>query len=254
MSAVALRHRETSDVSPSSPLGSERAVSLAAGSLLVALGLRRRSLPGMLLAGVGGALLYRSASGHLPASETLARVAARVTRPEGLHVAQSFLIQRPAEELYRAWRDFESLPGILTHLESVEVLDERRSRWAVPAPSLAGGRVEWDAEIVRDEPGRAIAWRSLSGADVDHGGEIRFEEAPGHRGTLVRVSIGYRPPAGRLGDFVAKLFGVGAEQQLREDLRAFKRRMETGELVTVEGQPTGSCAGAGLLAQGGRPS
>jgi uncharacterized membrane protein len=123
-----------------------------------------------------------------------------------------------------------------------------------PAPSLAGGSVEWDAEIVRDEPGRAIAWRSLAGADVDHGGEISFEEAPGHRGTLVRVSIGYRPPAGRLGDFVATLFGVGAEQQIREDLRAFKRRMEAGELLTVEGQPTGSCGGIARLVQSGRSS
>lgn len=239
--------------------GGERAASLAAGSVLVALGLRRRSVPGMLIASFGGAMLYRGATGHCHAYGALGRSTA-LRETAGREAAQArerieacVLIDRPADELYRAWRDLESLPHILTHLQSVAVIDERRSRWVAPAPRIAGGHVEWEAEIVRDEPGVAIAWRSLAGADVDHEGEVRFEAAPGDRGTLVHVSLRHRPPAGRLGSFVATLFRTGPRTQVHEDLRAFKRRMEVGERLTVEGQPAGRCGGlARLLTRGGR--
>jgi uncharacterized membrane protein len=255
--ALALRGRDAPDTARTASLrtrnGSdavERATALAAGSILLALGARRRTMPGLLLAGVGGVMLVRGATGESP----LARVLGRPASDTGLDLRESFLIQRSPEELYREWRDLERLPRILTHLQSVEVLDERRTRWVVEAPRVAGGQVEWEAEIVDDQAGRAIAWRSLPGSSVDNVGEIRFEPAPGDRGTYVRVAIAYRPPAGRLGDWVAKLSGVGARHQLREDLRAFKRRMEVGELPTVEGQPVGSCGGLGRLLQDGRTS
>ena len=46
----------------------------------------------------------------------------------------------------------------------------------------------------------------------------------------VRVVLEYQPPAGRLGQRVAKLFGEEPEIQVREDLRRFKSMMETGEV------------------------
>jgi uncharacterized membrane protein len=233
--------------------GGERAASVAAGSVLVALGLWRRSLPGMLIAGLGSAMLYRGATGHCHAYGALGRSSAeranarRRAVAEGERVEASILIDRSADELYRVWRDLEGLPRILSHIESVKVLDSRRSRWAAQAPRIAGGRVEWEAEIVRDEPGTVIGWRSLDDADVDNEGEVRFERALGDRGTLVRVSLRHRPPAGALGSFVALLFRGDAGKQVREDLRAFKRRMEVGELVTIDGQPAGRCSGLARL-------
>jgi uncharacterized membrane protein len=226
---------------------SERATALIGGAILVALGTRRRSATGWLLTGVGGAMLVRAAAGPSP----LARALGRESADEGLRLRESFLIHSSPADLYREWRDLERLPRILTHLESVTVLDERRSRWAVPAPRLAGGRVEWEAEITIDEPDRSLAWSSLPGSPLANVGEIRFAPAPGDRGTEVRVAIDYRPRAGRLGAWVADLLGVGARHQLREDLRVFKRRMEIGELPTVEGQPVGKCGGLGTLLQGG---
>jgi uncharacterized membrane protein len=111
------------------------------------------------------------------------------------------------------------------------------------APRLYGGKVEWDAEVIADEPEARIEWRSLAGSDVDHRGSIRFLKAMGDRGTLVRVQLHYAPPAGRLGRWTATLFGEEPEQQIGQDLRNFKRLMETGEIPTIEGQPRGSCAG-----------
>src|SRR5687768_4603724 len=49
----------------------ERTVSVAAGALLAMLGLARRSLPGLLVAGVGAALIKRGVSGHCGAYAAL---------------------------------------------------------------------------------------------------------------------------------------------------------------------------------------
>jgi len=231
----------------------ERAVSAAAGAVLAALGLSRFSLPGLLVAGVGGALIYRGVSGHCSVYSALGldtshapgengRDAAEELAERGVHVEQVFLINRPAADLYQYWRNFENLPRIMSHLERVTVSDNNRSHWVAKAPRLAGGHVEWDAEITRDEPNSVIAWRSLAGSDVDNAGEVRFSKAVGDRGTEVRVSMSYVPPAGRLGDWIAKLFGKSAKQQIREDLRTFKRVMEVGEAPTIEGQSRGTCS------------
>ena len=149
-------------------------------------------------------------------------------------------VDRPAAELYAYWRNFENLPQFMRHLESVRCDDGRRSHWVVRGP--AGVSIEWDAEIINDEPNALIAWRSLGGADVDSAGSVRFLQAPGGRGTEVRVVLNYIPPAGRVGSAFAKLFGKAPEQTIREDLRRFKQFMESGEFPTAAGQPAGqSC-------------
>ena len=117
----------------------------------------------------------------------------------------------------------------MAHLEAVQVLDERRSRWVAKAP--AGSKAEWDAEIVEDVPNQRIVWRSLAGSEVPNQGSLRFVPAPGGRGTEVHVELRYRPPGGRFAATVAKLFGEEPGQQVAGDLRRFKQVMELGEVV-----------------------
>jgi uncharacterized membrane protein len=232
----------------------ERIASIAAGSILAALALYRRSLPGLLAAGAGGSLLYRGASGHCHLYDALGIDTAR--RPgarhgedlhdRGIHVEQAFLINKSPEELYAFWRNLENLPSILSHVKSVQVLDETRSRWVVDAPRIAGGQVEWEAEITRDEPNAFIAWRSLPGSQVDTTGQIRFTRAMGDRGTEVHVFMEYLPPAGKVGHWIATLFGSSPKTLIREDLRNFKRIQELGEIPTIRGQPRGTCKSRGM--------
>jgi uncharacterized membrane protein len=162
------------------------------------------------------------------ASERLSRR----TRP-GIHVRQSFTLNRPVEEVYGFWRRLENLPRFMRHLESVEVLDDRRSRWRAKAP--AGTTVEWEAEIVADEPGRRLAWRSVEGATVPNQGTVRFVPAPAGRGTEIHVELEYQPPAGAVGAAVAKLFGEEPSLQVREDLRRLKQLLEAGEPISAKG-------------------
>ena len=149
---------------------------------------------------------------------------------EGIVVTKrSVTVRRPVDEVYAYWRDFTNLPRFMRHLESVTMLDERRSRWVAKAP--AGRTVEWEAETTEDRPNELIAWRSLPGADVQNRGEVRFQPAPGDRGTEVRVTLEYDPPFGKLGSKIAMLFREEPGQQVADDLRHFRQVMETGELL-----------------------
>jgi uncharacterized membrane protein len=154
-----------------------------------------------------------------------------------IHVETSLVVNRAPDELYRFWRDFENLPKFMDHLESVRVTGDKTSHWKAKGP--AGTSVEWEAEIINETPGELIAWRSVEPADVEHAGAVRFERAPGGRGTIVRVKLQYRPIAGRWGAMAAKLLGQAPEQQIRTDLRRFKQLIETGEIARTEGQPAG---------------
>jgi uncharacterized membrane protein len=146
------------------------------------------------------------------------------------------------EEAYRLWRDFEQLPRFMAHVEEVRVTGDRRSRWRAKTPF--GGTMEWDAELVEDRPNELIAWRSAAGAPVSAGGTVRFTPAPGGRGTEIRVDLRYEPPGGPVGMVgaqIARLWGESPEQQVRDDLRAFKQVLETGEVLqseaTIHGRP-----------------
>jgi uncharacterized membrane protein len=148
-------------------------------------------------------------------------------------VKKSLIINRAPEELYQFWRDFENLPRFMKHLKDVRVTGDGRSHWVASAP--AGTSVEWDAEVTEDRPNELIAWRSLEGSEVENKGSVRFDPAPGNRGTIVRVEIEYTPPGGALGAAVAWLSGTDAGQQAQESLRCFKQVMETGEVVVSDG-------------------
>jgi uncharacterized membrane protein len=150
----------------------------------------------------------------------------------GIHASGVCVVNRTPDEVYQFWRRFENLPRFMRHLESVEDLGGGRSHWVAKGP--AGMHVEWDATIVADDPGRVITWRSLEDADVDNAGAVRFEAAPGGRGTIVRVNLEYSPMGGVIGATVAKLFGEEPEQQMDDDLRRFKQVMEVGEVVVSE--------------------
>jgi uncharacterized membrane protein len=158
-------------------------------------------------------------------------------KEDGGRVNKTVIINRSPQELYRYWRNFQNFPRFMEYLESVQVTGDKRSHWVAKGP--AGKRVEWDAEITADQANELIAWRSLEGSDVQHSGSVKFQPARGGRGTFVRVELDYRPPAGAVGAAVAKLFGRAPDQEIDESLRRLKQLIESGEILTTDGQPAG---------------
>jgi uncharacterized membrane protein len=158
------------------------------------------------------------------------RTVANERMAEGIvRTKRSITVARPAAEIYAFWRDFENLPRFMRHLESVTVTGERRSHWVAKAPG--GKTVEWDAETVEERENELISWRSLPGSDVYNAGAVRFNPAPGGRGTEVRVTLEYDPPFGKLGSKLAMLWREEPGQQAMDSLRQLKQVLETGEVL-----------------------
>ncbi|MEH1825810.1 MAG: SRPBCC family protein [Nostoc sp.] len=211
----------------------ERWASLIGGGAMVLMGLKQGSLRGVLTALAGGGLIYQGATKQSTIQQ--AQEAIGINQP--IKVEKTVTINKSPEELYRFWHNFENLPTFMKHLKSVKVYDEKRSHWIANTP--LGNSVQWDAEILEDRENEFISWASVEGADIDNSGFVRFQKAPGERGTEVKVVLEYNPPGGALGSTVAKLFGEEPEQQIGDELRRFKMLMETGEIATTEGQPSG---------------
>ncbi|HKS30025.1 MAG TPA: SRPBCC family protein [Pyrinomonadaceae bacterium] len=131
-------------------------------------------------------------------------------------------IDAPIERVFHLFSDFENFPRWMRHIRDVHYSGRRYTRWKADTP--LGTSVEWEAETVAFDPPYLIAWRSVRG-DVDTEGEVSFRET--RRGTtMMRVTMGYRPPAGHLGALVASLFGNDPEKQLEEDLERFAQVAE----------------------------
>ena len=110
-------------------------------------------------------------------------------------VHQTITIGRPAEELYRFWRDFENLPRFMRHLESVQAVGE----WAVAlggeGPGRDDGRVGRRDHRGSAERADRLALASRAPTSTTPG-RCASCRAPGGRGTEVRVELRYDPPGG----------------------------------------------------------
>jgi uncharacterized membrane protein len=218
----------------------ERSVSLAAGTLLAMIAIRRRGILGAIAAIIAAELLYRGTMGFCPIYAALGvdtsprsgshNPNASVPYGRGVRVEQSITVARPSRELYDYWRRLDTLPQFMQHIEEVTTLTDRRSRWRVRAP--VGSRITWEAEIINDVPGQLIGWRSLPGSAIHHAGSVHFDQRDGL--TEVRVVLEYAPPARYVGASVARILGEEPHKQIEEDLRRFKAIVERGEHASLQ--------------------
>lgn len=214
----------------------DRWIASLVGGAMIGFGIMRRRWDSAIFALIGGGITYIGVRGNSPIYQALGASTAVDGQP--ILVERSITIDMSPEALYNFWRNFENLPQFMAHLEDVTVQGNQRSHWVAKGP--AGTQFEWDAEITEDQPNQLIAWRSLPDAQVSNQGTVRFQPAPADRGTEVRVTMQYDPPAGPLGAGIAKLFGEEPRQQVDGDLRRLKQMLEAGEIATIEGQPSGT--------------
>jgi uncharacterized membrane protein len=214
----------------------ERIASLIAGGIVLYT-VARKSWFRILLGAGAGYLLYRGLTGKDPLFESMGIRRAETGSMNAIKVDRAVTVNKPVDEVYNYWHNFENLPRFMQHLEAVTVMGPRQSHWVAKGPLES--RVEWDAEITDERTNEYIAWQSLPGSSVPNHGRVEFRPAPGGRGTEVHVWLEYNPPLGGAGAAFARLFGEEPDVQVREDLRHFKQVMETGEVPTTNGQSVG---------------
>jgi uncharacterized membrane protein len=143
------------------------------------------------------------------------------------------LIQGSPDDLYALWRATENAPLWQEQIEEVVITGVNTSRWTMKDGDKT---ITWNAEIVADEPGKRIVWRSLDG-DINEAGEVIFEPAPADRGTFVTVLMEFR--IGKLASAWETLTGRNPKQGVIENLRHFKALAETGEIPNSQTAPHG---------------
>lgn len=217
--------------------GTERLLSVVGGALLSWYAVKKPTAIGLALGAAGSSLLFRGVTGYCPINEAMGRDTAE-KESLSIEITRSLTIRKPRKELYSYWRRLENLPNFMKHLKDVRETGAQQSHWTARIPGGIG-TLEWEAEITQEEENSLLAWQSLPGSDIDNAGEVRFKDAPAGRGTVVQATISYRPPAGSLGGGAARLLNPIFKQIVKEDIRRFKRLMETGEIPTIEGQPSG---------------
>jgi uncharacterized membrane protein len=212
----------------------ERTVSIAAGAKLALSGFKglfKSPFSSIIKLGAGGYLLNRGITGHC---ELYSRMGRNTTEPVNVNIRSSYLIDKPRQEVYDFWRKLDNLPLFMKHLESVELIDGKRSHWVLKLPTGVA-KVSWDAEIVSDEPGYSIGWSSLPDSLIDNAGKVRFQDNPEGNDTLVDVVISYRPPAGGFGGGIAHILNPVFKNMVDNDVRNFKQYMDIDG-----GEPTAS--------------
>lgn len=142
---------------------------------------------------------------------------------------KTVLINKPRAEVYAFYRDFSNLPHFMENIESVETAGNH-STWTIAAPG--GQSVTIEAELTETRENEVIAWKSTGESQIEMNGRVTFRDAPAGRGTYVEAVINYKPPAGRAGQLVAKLFRRVPEIQARHEMKRLKMLLETGEIAT----------------------
>ncbi len=223
----------------------ERWISGIGGGALAVYGIARQDWGGAGLALLGATLIYRGASGHSmiyqslnanqPQEQQLSTNISTIPGGKGIKVHRTVTVNRPAAELYSFWHDVEKTPLYTPLVESVTRTGERTSHWVAKSPT--GKSVEWNSELLEDQPDTLISWHVHGETLTGNAGKVSFKAAPGNRGTEVTLELDYYQNPALVA--VGKIAGKAAEVQVMETLRRFKELMEAHEVPTIEGQPTG---------------
>ena len=157
----------------------ERGISLVTGMGLLSYVMTRKPPMSVPLALEAGYMIYRGATGHCVIYQTLEINRAQENGHQGIQVERSVTVNRPKDQLFRIWRNFENLPRFMKHLKSVRVDPEsggKRSHWVALAP--LGRTIEWDSEVMEERENEMLAWKSVPGSLVESMGRVEFKRHP----------------------------------------------------------------------------
>ena len=206
-----------------------RIISALAGGLLLLHGMRKgkkfSEIP------LGSFLLFRGVTGYCPVNDKVlgknslsAGNGHVITQPGRISIDTRVVIDKPAAEVYTFWRKLENLPLFMKHLEEVDVMDDNTSLWKAKIPGGLGS-IEWESEIIEDQPNRLLAWRSMEGSEIRNSGKVEFIDNGANQCELHAV-ISYEAPGGIIGEKVGQFLNPIFEKMVKSDIENFKTYIE----------------------------
>jgi uncharacterized membrane protein len=191
-----------------------------AGGAVAVCGLRFRGLVGKAATLSGAALFTRALT-----NKELKRIIGIGGR-RGVDIHKTIHVNAPVETVFKTLSRFEDFPNFMSNVQRVSKLNGDRYRWTVSGPGELP--VEWDSVLTSNIPNRELAWRTESGAIVQHAGIIKFMPNP-DGSTTVEIRLTYNPPGGEIGHAFVSLVGSDPKTRLDEDLARMKTYIETGK-------------------------
>lgn len=138
-----------------------------------------------------------------------------------------------ADELYRRWRDPETLRRIMAPIADVQPMGDGQTRW-----SSGHDLGTWDMRLADDRPGEFMRWVAQGDGALIREASVRFRPATGKRGTVVTLRASFDPPGGMLGRIATQMLNNTLPASLAsKSLHYFKALVQTGEIPTTERQP-----------------
>ena len=206
----------------------ERVLMLAAGGYLLYKMFSKKDSSTSKMA-LGSGMLLRGITGYCPAyhaMETLKDNKSTSSSSSNVNIRVTSEINKPIFQVYAFWRNLENLPKFMSHLASVEEIDNVISEWTAKGP-MGVGQISWKAKIVKEEKGELLSWKSVEGSTIDNAGKVVFR--PSANGTIIDVTISYRAPLGTVGESAAKLLNPYFESMVKEDIESLKEYLESGQ-------------------------
>lgn len=134
----------------------------------------------------------------------------------------SITINRPIDEVFIFISNLRNLTDVLVSAE-LRVHDH--------------SRLEIDLKVERAN--ERISFRSTEKSDVEVHGEIGLAHAPADRGTVIALEADYTLPGGKLQEWLGLFSGQDLDTVMQIQLKRLKSFLETGEIPTTAGQPSG---------------
>jgi uncharacterized membrane protein len=222
---------------PASVLENEsavRAISIASGALLMVPILKKRSALSFTAAAAGGAMIYYGAT----MGGTLAGLAGSRTADATQTIRQSITIGKSATELFALWLNHDVVSKVMYPFGHMESLGSDHVKSIIELPV---GRVELEALLVEVRPNELVHWRTVSDSVLQVDERMHFSPAPQGLGTVATLNYEVdfsRLPAGEMLRSVSSFFERAPRSMLRKVLENFKSIAETGEIPTLERNPS----------------
>ena len=144
----------------------------------------------------------------------------------GTHTERKITIGQPSIKLYDAWLNL--LLRMMEPIADVAVSVDR-IRWTLPAPLTQ----TFETLVEKTRPGEVLTWTNIDPQGAPFSGSVTFSNAPAQLGSEVALRL------------FSTLPSVAAGPALVLALRRFKSLVETGEVPSLEHNPSGRAAGAG---------